>query len=576
MNSTKRDYLPKNYEELVARYRKVIPPELAVEEQYASRSSTSNRRLTTGLSEYTGAFEKAEKLHLLKRCLFGVKKTDLNALDGLSLAEALDLLLTTYPAPAPPVNNYSELAEQEDPDAAFGEPWVDAPHAGDLEGGRIVSLKGWVVKNMHLQKTSLEEKMVLFWHNLLPIKMWDVFYGKLDYQYYQMLREHAFGNYKSLIKELTLNPAMLLFLNGTYNEKEAPDENYGRELQELFCVGKGPNAGFTESDVQAAARVLTGWKVRWEDFDKAGSLGIRFADWAHDTSDKEFSVFYGGKIIKGRTGQAGAEELDEMLQMIFDTEEVALYICRRFYQFFVYPEIDDAAEANVIVPLAKIFREGNYEIKPVIRALLGSEHFFDAANRGAMIKSPAEYTLGLWRTLDVEGADTSDLNLDYLQYASMLWNMGNLGMEMGDPPSVSGWPAYYQTPSFDKYWITTDTITHRALVSDSLVYWGYWVAEGHQYPADLIHFLKQLDQPEDPNEMLREAGNLLLGIPLTEANISHLKTILLSGQQTDDYWTTAWYEMIENPGDTEYRMVVENRLKPTFQHLLQLGEAQLM
>ncbi|REE01287.1 DUF1800 domain-containing protein [Marinoscillum furvescens] len=576
MNSTNRDYLPENYEEIVARFRKVIPPILKPEDLSGRKSSAGHRQLNTGLAKYQGDFGKTEKLHLLRRCLFGVRQADLQALDNLSLTQVMDLLLTESSEPAPPVNNYSVLAEQEDPDVAFGDTWIHAPHAGDLEGGRIVSLKGWVIRNMHHQATRLEEKMVLFWHNLLPVKIWDVFYGKLGYQYYQMLRRNAFGNYRTFIRDLTLDPAMLLFLNGTYNEKEAPDENYGRELQELFCIGKGPDAQFTEGDVQAAARVLTGWKIKWQDFESNGPLGIRFADWAHDTSDKAFSAFYGGKVIKGRSGQAGAQELDELLNMLFDTEECAKYICRRLYQFFVYPEIDESVEANIIVPLAQQFREGNYEIKPVVRTLLESEHFYDHANRGAMIKSPAEYTVGLWRTLEVEGADTSDLSLDYQQYASMLWTMGNQGMEMGDPPSVSGWPAYYQVPSYDKYWITTDTITNRALISDSLVHWGFWVAEGHQYPADLIKFLQQLDHPEDPNAMLRDSGDLLLGISLSDATLVHLKTILLSGQQTDDYWTTAWYEMVENPEDTAYRMVVENRLKPTFQHLLQLGEAQLM
>jgi uncharacterized protein (DUF1800 family) len=97
---------------------------------------------------------------------------------------------------------------------------------------------------------------------------------------------------------------------------------------------------------------------------------------------KTFSSFYGGKVINGKTGVAGADETDELIDMIFQNEEVSKYICRRLYRWFVYYKIDGAAEQNVIVPLAKIFRDNNYEIKPVLRTLFESEHFFDTLNQG--------------------------------------------------------------------------------------------------------------------------------------------------------------------------------------------------
>lgn len=111
-----------------------------------------------------------------------------------------------------------------------------------------------------------------FWHNLLVTQSWDVFVSKASYQYFDLLHRMAFGNYKTFIKAITLDPAMLLFLNGAFNQKDAPDENYGRELQELFCVGKGPDSNYTEEDVRAAARVLTGWTLREEDFTSEGPV----------------------------------------------------------------------------------------------------------------------------------------------------------------------------------------------------------------------------------------------------------------------------------------------------------------
>ncbi|WP_421871288.1 DUF1800 domain-containing protein [Marinoscillum sp.] len=567
-----KDYRPKNYHQLMQKYRKV--PLVILKTDPGSRSV--QRNTSTGLEPYTGDWNDVNHAHFLKRVLFGVKPEDFHSLAGLGLAEAVELVLTKSTPPEPPVNDYNDPSEGiEDPEVAFGETWIHAAHAGDYEGPRTISLKNWLVRNMIEQPTSLEEKMVLFWHNLLPVQTWDVFYAKLCYRYFDMLRTNCFGNFKTLIRELTLDPAMLLYLNGTFNNKEAPDENYARELQELFCIGKGTAANFTESDVQAAARVLTGWVVDWEHFYDAGELQVFFYPPFHETSDKEFSAFYGNRVITGKSGADGAQELDELLDMLFDNNETALYICRRLYKFFVYHHIDESVESTIIQPLADLFRSSNYEIKPVLEKLLSSAHFNDPANHGSMIKSPAEFMIGLWRTLGMGLVEADVLDLKD-QYSSVLWQMANQGMELGDPPSVSGWPAYYQEPSFDKYWITTDTITNRALTGDSMVYWGYWINSDIQLPADLIQFLKRLNNPEDPNLMLKECSLLLLGIQLEQSTLDNLKAILLSGQQTDSYWTIAWNQLINNPGDSEYEMVVLNRLKPAMQHLLQLGEAQLM
>jgi len=158
----------------------------------------------------------------------------------------------------------------------------------------------------------------------------------------------------------------------------------------------------------------------------------------------------------------------------------------------------------------------------------------------------------------------------------MIWNMANKGLEIADPPSVSGWPAYYQAPQFDKAWITTDTISSRASTSDSLVYWGFWVNQDIQIPADLLTYISSLDQPEDPTKLLNELSEILLGMALGVDEIDELKTVLLSGQIADHYWTDAWNDYINNPGNEEYKLIVETRVKSLFQRLLQRGEFQLM
>jgi uncharacterized protein (DUF1800 family) len=156
--------------------------------------------------------------------------------------------------------------------------------------------------------------------------------------------------------------------------------------------------------------------------------------------------------------------------MIFANNEVAHYICRRLYNFFVFGEIDEATEANVIVPLAEIFRSNNYEILPVLEVLFKSEHFYDEANRGAMLKNPVDHLLGAWRSLEMKYDHPSEIYMVGRTHISMQWAMSGMGMELADPPSVAGWPAYYQAPQFDRSWITTDTITSRALWIDSMLF----------------------------------------------------------------------------------------------------------
>jgi len=158
----------------------------------------------------------------------------------------------------------------------------------------------------------------------------------------------------------------------------------------------------------------------------------------------------------------------------------------------------------------------------------------------------------------------------------MNWVMADMGMELGDRPSVAGWQAYYQTPSFDRLWINTDTVTKRAIRQDSLVYWGHWVSEGLQIPADLPAFIATLNAPEDPNLLLEELSTLLLGIPISQEVIDGMKTILLSGQTEDYYWTIAWEDYASNPTNEEFRSIVESRLKAMMSPFLQLSEYQLI
>ncbi|MDX2284952.1 MAG: DUF1800 domain-containing protein [Bacteroidia bacterium] len=528
----------------------------------------SPKRIQSGLAPYSGPWTRAQAAHLLRRTLFGPRLGEIGQLAALDAGQAADLLLQTGPAPAPPVNDYAN-DQISDPQVPFGQTWVEAPYNNDLEYYRIVSLKGWWISRMLTQPMTIEEKMVMFWHNHFATEMVGVFNARMCYRHLALLRTHALGNFKALVKAVTLDPLMLIYLNGAFNEKDAPDENYARELQELFCLGKGPGSQYTEGDVRAAARVLTGWRVNWE---TAASF---FEPYFHDPYDKQFSSFYQSQRITGRSGAAGAEELDDLLDMLFEQAETSKFICRKLYRYFVNHEIDEAVETSVIEPLAQLFRDSGYEILPVLSALLKSAHFYDSAVQGAVIKSPAEYLLGMCRSFGIEFPGP-DLLRDGATLRTYLWYfLITLLQDPGDPPNVAGWPAWYQAPQFDRYWATTDTLPRRAQVAEILLYYGF-STDTYQARLDTVAFTATLPQPEDPNALIDDVESYFFGIPFTAEVRRHLKSILLSNQQSDYYWTAAWVSYALDPADEMKRFTVETRLKAFYLFVLQLEEFHLM
>src|SRR5262245_14685636 len=173
---------------------------------------------------------------------------------------------------------------------------------------------------------------------------------------------------------------MLIHLNGFLNSKQAPDENYAREFQELFTIGVGNDSHYTENDVIAAARVLTGWRI---DDD---TMNVRFEAGSHDTASKSFSAFYNNTTVAGSSD--GLQELRSYLDIGFATDEEAKLICRKSYTWVVYYKIDDDTETNVIGALADILRGNNDDVKPMLSALFKSEHFYVVANQACYIKNP--------------------------------------------------------------------------------------------------------------------------------------------------------------------------------------------
>lgn len=521
-----------------------------------------------GLEPYTGDWGVPQISHLLRRTTFGAKYADVSYFKNMTMEQTVAEILTPFTGNIDePVNDYN-TSDKEDPIVAFGKSFIGAEYVEDIEGERNWSLKGWWLRRMINQDRSINEKMLLFWHNHIPVQFFDVFIVNWNWNYLQTLRTHSLGNFKEMMRAITIDTAMLFFLNGQFNHKDEPDENYARELQELFCIGKGPNAKYTEEDVQAMARVLTGWRMDW------GSREVDFKFWAHDTDDKQFSSFYNNAVITGRSDDAGREELDELLDIIFDNEEVALFLCRKIYRFFVYHSIDEQTEQEVIIPLAEIFRSNNYEILPVLDKLFRSQHFFDSANQGAMLKSSVDYLVGLYREFNVQLPPEGELSDIYNTCYSMNRFLFLLQQSIGDPPNVAGWPAYYQIPQFDKHWVTTDTLPKRLQITDLILLNGI-PSGNYSFPIDVIGVARQIPDVENPNALIDHSIEWLFGIEVNSGVKQFLKSILLSGQSTDSYWTTAWVQHISDPTNQMKLNVVKIRLIRFYSYLLHLEESQL-
>ena len=528
-------------------------------------------RTLSGLAPYSGPWDTEAVVHLLKRAMFGANPQDITYFKGLSMSQAVDELLNpTAPLPALPVKDYdSSGAEKPDDNIAPGATWInDYTTDGNIQGKRLESLKKWGIGNMINQDRSIKEKMTLFWHNHFATETTVVSEPMALYTNYTLLRSNALGNFKTLVRAVTIDLAMLKYLNGYLNTKTAPDENYGRELQELFTVGKANNPNYTEDDVKAAARVLTGWSI------DAPTNTTSFDATRHDTGSKQFSSFYGGTVIAGGSGDA---ELDALLDMIFAKKaEVSQFIVKKLYRWFCYYTIDATAQANVIAPLAQLLQDNNWEIKPVLSALLKSEHFFDALNRGCLIKSPLDITVSLCREFSVVFPDAAtDYQAAYGMWDFIRFETMTSNQEFGDPPSVSGWPSYYQAPQFYELWINSDTLPKRNMFTDTLIGNGY-TRSGKTIKIDPIAFASQLSNPGDPNVLIDDSLAILYRVPVSDTSRNTIKTnLLLSGQSSDYYWTNAWNAYLANPTDTMAYQTVYTRLRDLYRYFMNLAEYQL-
>jgi uncharacterized protein (DUF1800 family) len=542
------------------------PPETV--SRYANKVlPTFSSRLTSTLTPYAGAWGEAQAAHLLRRCLFGPTRTEIQTAAASNLTAVLNGLLTVpATAPDPPLN-----VSATDTSVAIGTTWTAQPFDQNFEGVRRTSLRDWWLGQLLTQNTSLVEKTTLFWHNHFVVEFGDINDARMGYEYCRLLRQHALGNVKQLAKDVTVTPAMLRYLNGNQSVVGAPNENYGRELLELFTVGKGPliaagnYTNYTEADVQAAAKVLTGWR------DQAAPVGSYFTASRHDTTTKTFSAAFGNATI----ASSGATEYQSLINLIFQQAETARFIVRKLYRWFVYYVIDAQVETDVIRPLATLLITNNFEVAPVLRTLLSSEHFFDSLNMGCLIKNPLDFTVGLCRQMQVVFPPASG---PVAQYG--MWNYLNTVTSLqqqviGDPPNVAGWAAYYQTPQFHELWINAVTLPRRNQITDLLIGSGY-TRNGVRIVIDVLALTQSFPAAtaSDCNLLIAEYVKLMAPITLTANQLAFLKTALLPGLP-DFEWTVEWQQYLAAPTNTAKKAAVTTKLQAMLRALMGLAEYHL-
>jgi hypothetical protein len=520
-----------------------------------------------GIEPYTGEWNEFTAKHLLQRAMFSPNAKQIADAVSDGMALTIEKLFSPSPEPDLPIN----YDFQNDPNVPIGQPWVYAMVPGDLQYPQR-SIRAWQLGLILNEGVNLREKMVLFWHNHFVTA--DAFTAKLTFQYVKLLRDNAFGNFKSLVKDITVNSLMLRYLNGAESNKDAPNENYARELLELFTIGKGVQAGpgdytnYTEQDIKEIARALTGWTIDVPGFQNAGPHPPAiFRPNRHDSGTKTLSPRFNNSVINN----LGAEEYKSVVDIILNQDEVSRFMARNLYRWFVYYNIDSEIESSVIEPLAAIMRQNNYEVRPVLEALLSSEHFYHENAIGCMIKSPVDFTASCIKAFEVDMPFT--INQIYTIWFGLHGLNATLQQDVFAPPSVAGWQAYYQDPVFYRNWINSVTLPVRRLLSDGVSI-GQIQIFNRPLGIDVLKIASQIPVAEDPNDLIQGLVKIALPWPLTEAQLVYLKDILIPGLP-DFEWTVEYGAYLNDPTDDTKKMAVENRLRALFIAILALPEFQL-
>lgn len=466
------------------------------------------------LSPYTPSASKPwnarRAAHLLRRVGFGPTWEEITAALNTTPGQILELLLAPSAPPAPPGA------------------WVSAPRQNPNDNGVRSIYNGyardtqeWWTNLMLQPAMMLREKMVLFWHNHFVSEYSVVQYPQFMYIQNQLFRQFAFGDFKELAKKVTIDPAMLIYLDGATSRQGNPNENYARELLELFTIGVGTynddTPHYTEHDIVELARALTGWQ-----FTNQTTLTPTFNTGRFDG---------GNKTIFGTTAGFGIEGVGtNVIDHIFDQNDkdlnrkrAAIFLCEKLYQYFVH-EIPDM---DIVAGMAATLEANNWKVGPVLRQLLTSEHFFDDNVIGAKIKSPADYVLGAIRQFKLAAPmNRQNINIGFPESHDAVTAMSYLTQALLAPPNVKGWLG-------GRTWISSATIPLRIRYAQ---FWIEPLSTSLKYNFDPVAWVKSLpDAKEDVTKLLDHIIELLLPLELTAEAKAPLLDEILGGGPTYEW-----------------------------------------
>lgn len=543
------------------------------------------------LNPITGVLGKQKAAHLLRRATMGPRLQEITAFSLLDVDAAIAQLIQPQTPPNFPV------------DPNTGTTWI-APNLPDpMQMVDVWSgyTKSWWLETMRSSGPNLTERMVWFYHTHIPIILSRVSWSpQLAIDYLRLLRTHALGNYKDLVKAICIDNAMLIHLDGHLNVKGAPQENFGREFLELFTVGKGPEVSlgnythFTEQDVKALTKVLTGWTydTTFQTLDPVTGIPcgkVKSGDGVlasqHDVSAKQFSSAFGGNTIFTAGASNGTcpissvpSELNSVVDMVFNSVHTARHICRRLYRQFVYFDISAEIETDIIIPLANALLANNYDLIDVLITLLKSEHFYDLDtlptqdnNMGAIIKSPVEIIIGTMRLFDVQvPSATTQLSQHYELFDQLQTQLDLQGLALFEPVDVAGYDPYFQVPVYHRYWISANYLANRYKFAELLVN-GFTSPAGATIQLDVLSVVQgNASTPSDPDLLVQEIVEWLLPLTIDTARLTYFKDSLLLNNNSIN-WGAEWAAFQGSGNDA----VVRVQLEKLFIGMMQTPEYQL-
>ncbi len=384
---------------------------------------------TSSLATYTTPLDKSKVAHLYRRLGFSASINTINAAVGISADVLIDQL----------INDAITLAPSTAPVWAD---WTAANYPEDDNARRTLineQREEWrTTYGNALLNNNLRDRLSFFWSNHFVTEL-DVYdCNSFLYHYINCLQRNALGNFKTFVSEIGLTNAMLYYLDGVFNNGNNPNENYARELYELFSLGDGN--GYTEEDIIETAKALTGYVERGE----IGCSPVTFNPERHDAGPK--TIF----------GQTANFDYDGVIDNLFDQRptEIAGFICKKLYEFFVHPDSKEGNAPTIIDGLASTFVTNNFELAPVLSQLFKSQHFFDDEAIGVIIKSPMDMFFNF----------TKETNFAYtdVTVAGIAESSRMLSQELFDPVDVAGWQR-------NRSWINTNFLIGRWITSAELI-----------------------------------------------------------------------------------------------------------